>query len=147
MRARFPVTVHLLFFREGRVLLSRRANTGYMDGHYSVPAGHLDGEETVTRAAVREAKEEIGLDLAPGAVRFACVLHRREGDERIDFFVRVERWDGEPVNAEPGKCDDLRWFKLSALPNNLIPYIHQGIQNALTATTFAEFGWEAGGKA
>ena len=141
MRARFPVTVHLLFFREGKVLLARRANTGYMDGHYSVPAGHLDGEETVTRAAVREAREEIGLDLDPAAIRFACVLHRREDDERIDFFVRIEGWDGEPVNAEPEKCDDLRWFKLSTLPRNLIPYVRQGIQNALTEVHFTEFGW------
>lgn len=142
MRARFPVTVHLLFFREGKVLLARRANTGYMDGYYSVPAGHLDGGEPVTRAAVREAKEEIGLDLDPAALRFACVLHRREGDERIDFFLRVERWEGDPCNAEPDKCSELRWFKLSALPENIVPYVRQGIHQTLTALPFAEFGWE-----
>jgi 8-oxo-dGTP diphosphatase len=141
MRATFPVTVHLLFFREGRVLLLRRFQTGYMDGHYSVPAGHLDGGETVTQAAVREAREETGLDLAPGDIAFACVFHRFEDEERVDFFVTVRTWSGEPFNAEPHKCDDLRWFRIDDLPGNTIPYVRQGIGNALANVPFGEFGW------
>lgn len=144
MRATFPVTVHLLFLREGKILLSRRYQTGYMDGHYSVPAGHLDGGETLTQAAIREAREETGLDLAPETISFACVLHRREDEERVDFFVRVAGWSGEPVNAEPHKCDDLRWFSLSRLPENLIPYVRRGLHNALTGVAFDEFGWGNG---
>jgi ADP-ribose pyrophosphatase YjhB (NUDIX family) len=142
LRATFPVTVHLLFFRRGEILLARRFNTGYMDGHYSVPAGHLDGGESLTRAALREAKEEIGLDLSPDALEFACVFHRREGDERIDFFVKVREWSGEPVNAEPDKCDQLRWVRVNALPGNTIPYVRRGIENTLTGRVFEQFGWE-----
>jgi 8-oxo-dGTP diphosphatase len=142
MHATFPVTVHLLFLRAGQVLLARRYQTGYMDGHYSVPAGHLDGGETVTQAAIREAREETGLELSPVDISFACVLHRCEDEERVDFFVRVARWQGEPLNTEPHKCDDLRWFKLNHLPENLIPYVRQGLHNALTGDPFGEFGWE-----
>ena len=57
MRAKFPVTVHLLFFREDQVLLLRRFNTGYADGQYSVPAGHLDGGESVMDAAAAAHRE------------------------------------------------------------------------------------------
>lgn len=143
MRAKFPVTVHLLFFRENQVLLLRRFNTGFEDGNYSVPAGHLDGGETVRMAAVREAQEEIGVHIDVENVAFASVMQRRSDDERVDFFVRIKAWQGEPVNAEPDKCDDLCWYDLDALPENTIPYVKRAIQNYIQAVPFEEFGWGA----
>jgi 8-oxo-dGTP diphosphatase len=142
MHAKFPVTVHMFFLRRNQILLIRRFQTGYMDGHYSVPAGHLDGNEPVRRAAVREAKEEIGVQIDPGDIDFAGVFHRSEGDERVDFFVLVRRWSGEPFNAEPEKCDELRWTEVNDLPEDTIPYIRRAIENFQTGVLFEEFGWE-----
>jgi ADP-ribose pyrophosphatase YjhB (NUDIX family) len=141
VRARFPVTVHLLFFRENQILMLRRFNTGYRDGEYSVPAGHLDGNETVMAAAAREAKEEIGVEFEAGAVAFSSVMHRTEDDERVDFFLHIAKWQGEPVNAEPDKCDEVCWVEVNNLPLNTIPYVRQAIQNHLNRVRFDEFGW------
>jgi 8-oxo-dGTP diphosphatase len=141
MRRRFPVTVHLFFFRGDEILVSRRLNTGYRDGEYSVPAGHLDGGETVIAAALREAQEEVGLQLSPGEILFCGVMHRIEDDERIDFFVRVRSWSGEPFNNEPDKCDDLRWVSLDSLPSNTVPYVRQALSNFKHSQVFDEFGW------
>lgn len=139
MRARFPVTVHLLFFREGQILLLRRFNTGYADGQYSVPAGHLDGGETVMAAAVREAEEEVGVGIEPDDLTFSTVMHRMEEEERVDFFVEVRRWQGEPYNAEPDKCDDLCWVAVDQLPVNLVAYVRQALRNHLSGVPFGEF--------
>ena len=141
MRARFPVTVHLLFLRDAKILLLRRYNTGFRDGEYSVPAGHLDGGETVMAAAAREAAEEVGLLIEPDELSFSSVMHRNEGEERVDFFVYVHNWNGEPVNNEPNKCDDLHWEEITALPANMIPYVRQAIQNHIEGIRFDEFGW------
>ena len=93
MRARFPVTVHLLFFREDQILLLRRFNTGYRDGEYSVPAGHLDGNETVMAAArARRREKKSGFRLRRADIAFSSVMHRNEGDERVDFFMHVHKW-------------------------------------------------------
>jgi 8-oxo-dGTP diphosphatase len=141
VRSRFPVTVHLLFFRGSDILIARRLNTGYRDGEYSVPAGHLDGGETVIAAGIREALEEVGLQLRTSDLEFAGVMHRLEDDERVDFFLRVRSWNGEPANTEPEKCDDLRWVDVSALPENTVPYVRRAIRNHLGGVIFDEFGW------
>ena len=141
MRATFPVTVHLFFFRENQILLLRRFNTGFRDGEYSVPAGHLDGGETIMQAAIREAEEETGVQIAESDMTFATVMHRIEDDERVDFFVQVHQWQGEQFNAEPEKCDELRWVAIDQLPENTIPYVRQALQNHLNDVRFDEFGW------
>src|SRR5574337_756907 len=139
MRARFPATVHLFFFRGSQILLLRRFQTGYRDGEYSVPAGHLDGNESVMAAAAREAREETGVQIAADDLSFSSVMHRNEGDERIDFFLHVHKWRGEPINTEPDKCDELRWADLDSLPENTIPYVRRAIQNHLNGIPFDEF--------
>jgi len=155
MRAKFPVTVHLFFFHDNKILLLRRFNTGFEDGNYSVPAGHLDGNETVRMAAVREALEETGVRIDKHDIDFATIMHRKSDDtllpssgtdagtgERVDFFVRINDWQGEPFNAEPEKCDELRWYDLDALPESTIPYVRRAIRNSLDAIPFEEFGWK-----
>jgi ADP-ribose pyrophosphatase YjhB (NUDIX family) len=140
-RSRFAVAVHLLFFRQDRILLLRRFNTGWEDGNYSVPAGHVEAGESVIDAAIREAREEVGVHLARQDLRVAHVMHRKAEEERIDFFLVVKRWTGPITNQEPHKCDDLAWFPPSALPANVIPYVRQSLANHRAGLFFSEFGW------
>jgi len=145
-RFKQPCAVHVFLIRERRVLLLRRANTGYEDGRFSVIAGHLDGGEQVIAAAIREAREEAGITLAPSAVRVVGVMHRRSNDERVDFFVTASAWWGQITNAEPEKCSELTWYPLDALPTNVIPYVRHALdryQQSEGALWFDSYGWEA----
>jgi 8-oxo-dGTP diphosphatase len=139
--SRFPVAVHLFFMRDDSVLLLRRFNTGWEDGKYSVPAGHVEAGESVTAAAIREAGEEVGVDLQATDVQIVHVMHRHAEEERIDFFLHVRSWTGELTNQEPQRCDDLAWYPLSSLPANVIPYVRQGLANYQTGLLFSEFDW------
>lgn len=144
-RFTMPAAVHLFLRRGNELLLLRRFNTGYEDGSYSVPAGHLDGGEEVKAAAIREAKEECGIDIDPADLEVVGVMHRKSTDERIDFFLTARTWTGEIVNAEPEKCDELRWCDLDDLPANVIPYVRQAIHNYRSGKWFDSFGWDKRG--
>ena len=132
---------HLLLVKENQILLIRRFNTGYRDGFYSVVAGHLDGNESAKTAMAREAKEEAGIDIDENNLKFASVMHRKSDDERIDFFFFTDKWNCKIKNKEPHKCDDLKWFDLEKLPDNIVPYVKKGIENYKKQKGFDQFGW------
>ena len=134
--------VHLLLVRGDEILLLRRYNTGYEDGNYSVIAGHLEGGEEVTRAMMREAREEAGIDIDAGDLDVVHVMHRKSSDERIDFFLKATRWRGKPINLEPHRCDELRWGRIDDLPANTVPYVRRAIENVQRGVFFDSYGWD-----
>lgn len=142
--SRFPVAVHIFLLRGDEVLLVRRCNTGFEDGKLSVVAGHVEPGESVTRAALRETAEEVGVALSPDRLRVVGVMHRKSDDERVDFFLayRLEAADREPENREPEKCSELLWADQAQLPDDTIPYVRAGIENFRRGVWFQEFGWE-----
>ncbi len=133
--------VHLFMIKEGKILLLLRENTGYEDGKYSVVAGHLDGNESITAAMVREAWEEAGLIIHPDNLKFVHVMHRKSDQERLSFFFVPEIWEGEPINMEPDKCGELNWYPLQSLPENMIPYVKLALQHYLNNIFYSEFNW------
>lgn len=133
--------VYLIPMKGNNVLLSRRFNTGWMDGKYSLISGHLDGGETCMDAMIREAKEEGGITISKKDLIPLTVIHRMSDVEYIDFFFVVKKWKGEPKIMEENKCDDMSWFPVDGLPDNTLPYLKKIIGNMNNIPPFFAFGW------
>ena len=138
------ISVYLVLENEQKeVLLLLRQNTGFCDGQYGLPAGHMDGNEPMEEAMCREAKEETGLLLNPSNLRLVHTMHRHCGDhERIDLFFHCAKWEGEPDNTEPHKCAALTWFPIDHLPSNTIEYYRQMFHCIREEKTHSCYGWE-----
>lgn len=131
-KERFTIipAVYAILEKDGQILLMRRFNTGYQDGNYSLPAGHLDGKETLKQALIREIGEEIGVFVEKKDLDLAHVVNRNASDaERIDFFFFVKTWRGEPKIMEPDKCDEILWASAQELPDNMAPEVKHAINN------------------
>jgi 8-oxo-dGTP diphosphatase len=136
-----PTGVHVLLERgDGHVLLMRRAGTGFFDGLYSLPGGHVEEGESLAATAVREMREELGIELAEAGLVVLGVVHRHSDTNRIDFFLQATGWSGEPVIAEPDKCDGLVWCVRDTLPEAMVPYIRDALQ-AGGGPWIVESGW------
>lgn len=133
---------YLLLIRKGKILLSRRFRTGYEDGKYSVPAGHIENNETLTSGTCREIREEIGISLKPSDLKLIHVMHRKHFDIRMDFFFITDKKGLQPKNIEPHKSDDVAWFPVGKLPGNTIPYIRAAVENYRKNIFYSEFGWD-----
>lgn len=136
-------TVSIILIRDGKICLLRRAHTGYYDGAFEVPAGHIDGGEPIRKAAAREAKEEIGIDIKIDDLSVVHVMHRYGAkNERIEFFLIAHAWEGEPRNTEPETADAIGWFGLHQLPEQMVPKCRYALEKYLAGEYFSEYDWE-----
>ena len=123
-RKNFRAAVYMLIKQGDKYLVIRRHNTGYRDGQYTVPAGH-----------VGELAEEVGLRAIEADAELVHAMQRHEGEfDYIDFYFNIAAWQGKPCICEPDKMDDLRGMTLKELETVGIP----GVISALHAISIGE---------
>lgn len=132
-RYQTKVAVFLMLTRvkEGvkEILLQKRVNTGYMDNMYDMAcSGHLEKGESLAHATIREAKEEIGIDVKEEDLKMVALIHPYQ-DDYLNVFFETEKYEGTPEIKEPNKCDDLKWFNINDLPENTIVRIRNVLEN------------------
>lgn len=115
-RHKVKVAVMVILERENEILLTRRVNTGWEDGKYTVPSGHLEHEETPLVTAIRETKEEVGVELDSNNL---TLVHVDFFDNYLHLYFKASEWKGEPKIMEPDKCDELIWADYENLPSNI----------------------------
>lgn len=136
-RFQLKVAVYMIIMKGDNILMGRRFNTGWQDSNYGLPAGHLEFEESVINAVLREVKEETDINIESENVKFAHVMHRK--NKYIDLFFLTQNWSGEPRIMEKDKCDDIQWFSLEDLPENIIPSVKFAIDNYQKGIMFSEY--------
>jgi 8-oxo-dGTP diphosphatase len=114
------LAVSAAIFRGDRVLIVRRARPP-AHGLYTLPGGGVELGETLEQAAIREVREETGLDIEPIALAGHRQVIARDADGRIErHFVILPfaaRWiAGEVVlNEELAEAHWLKPSKISGL--------------------------------
>ena len=136
----------LILEKEGKILLQRRFNTGFADGLYTCPSGKVEDDESFSQALIRETLEEVGIKMLPEDVKSVHILHRLKRKEKqiwIDHFFLCQKWLGRIEIKEPNKCDDLKWFDINNLPENIIPFVKFAIEQVfINKSHYSEYGWE-----
>ena len=102
---------------EKEILLALRKNTGHRDGEYELPGGHSEEGEDLMQAMIREAKEELNINLDFKDLKIEHILHHYKGN-RLKFIISAKKYDGDLQIGEPDKCGKIEWFSLDKLPNN-----------------------------
>ncbi len=83
------------------------------------------------------------MDIDPEDLRFLHASYRVNTDKAgdyVDFFFATNKWNGDIVNADPEKCDELIWVSLDQLPDNTVPAIKEAVAFILHNTPFSENG-------
>lgn len=112
----------MIFNERGELLMTKRGQACKNErGCWEVPGGSIEFGETMAEAAVREAKEEIGVDVIVEHQLLAIdhlIPNEHQHWVTTPFLVRVKRGQ-TPTIQEPEKCDGLGWFAVDDLPSPL----------------------------
>jgi 8-oxo-dGTP pyrophosphatase MutT (NUDIX family) len=135
------VVVHVLVLRGSELFLLRRANTGFMDGYYALPGGHQEAGESVSAAAIRECREEIGI--TPRDLQPVCVMPYRSGRHQgLNFLFETSDYDGEPVINEPELFDAGCWVNAAQLPQPVAVWLPDALALRERKEWYREFEWD-----
>ena len=113
------VGVGVIIERNGQVLLIKRTNV-HGAGTWSTPGGHLEYGESPEECAIREVKEETGVNI--GDVKFRAVTNDLfEGSEKhyITIWMEGRHLSGKPFVNAANEASDVDWFAWDALPKPL----------------------------
>jgi 8-oxo-dGTP diphosphatase len=106
--------VSAIVFRERAVLLVERAS-GALAGRWSPPGGHIEAGERARDAAVREVREETGVDAAIGGLVDLHEVILRDGEGQLAAHYLLAVFWGRWLAGEPTAGSDAAAARFVAL--------------------------------
>jgi 8-oxo-dGTP diphosphatase len=126
MPARVPCAGAVVRDDAGRLLLVQRGREPGR-GRWSLPGGRVEPGETAAEAAVREVREETGLDVAAGELVGRV---ERPGPGGVTYVIDDIACTVQGGRLRPGDdADDARWVEAADLA--ILP-LSEGLLDALT---------------
>lgn len=118
MKTVFGVGVTLI--KNKKVLLGYHTARKYEQPSWAMPGGHVDSDENIYKAAIREVFEETGIKLSE-VIPIGFFDDYFEDYRVLSFQVFAEIKEQEPKILEPNKIEKWEWFELDNIPENLSP--------------------------
>lgn len=130
-----------------QVLLQQRGQTEMLANKWDCISGHVEAQETVRQAMVREVYEELGVYIQADDLAFVGLTHLRLDDETTyyNIYLTTDRFVGTPQIMETDKHDDLKWVNLTDLPtmaNEIVQNRYEAIQHLGQPPFYSEEGFK-----
>ena len=108
-------TVDILIVKDESLVLIKRKNTPV---GWAIPGGYVDEGESVEHAAIREAKEETGLDVELDRLFYVYSDPARDPRQHTMTTVFVAHAKGDPAGADDAEI--ARYFQFDKLPEPIV---------------------------
>ena len=137
-----------LFNQEQKVLVAERLN---YPGNWQMPQGGIDQGESAEQAALRELKEEVGVNKVqilaktkgwlfynyPDHIKKSFFNRKYRGQKQIWFAMRLQSEDSE-INLQNQKPEfmDWKWVYLNEVAELIVPFKKKVYQSVVEQFQF-----------
>lgn len=134
--------VYILLFDESDKQVLMVKNKGSQGSYYTLPGGRVEKGETLQEAAIRETKEETGIDIEIEGIIFVNEAFIENVKQHTIFITfKGKRIGGDLVLSRPDEIEEIVWMdvgsaeKLIHIPAKLeglfsqqilVPYFNRG---------------------
>jgi 8-oxo-dGTP pyrophosphatase MutT (NUDIX family) len=101
------------------MLQKRSANISRFPGWYHISAsGHINKDETPVEAAIRETKEELGIDINPEKLFYiySCRLLPNDPNNIVNVYL-YELNNNQKIKLEDGEVESVEWINIKDFKN------------------------------
>jgi 8-oxo-dGTP diphosphatase len=141
----FFVCPNLILMKNSKVLLLKRMDWAPLwPSCWHCVTGKMEQGETPKQTIIREAFEEVGLNIDPElAITVSVTAKSFKNPEMvyrdISLFFIVKDFKEEPINKEPRLHEKMDWFDIHALPSPIIPVVEYGIKQYSNGKLYGDF--------
>src|SRR3990172_7682886 len=107
------IAVNVAVIHEGKILLTKREDFEV----WCLPSGGVEDGESLAEAAIRETKEETGLDVE--LTRLVGVYSRLGGLPDVHAVLYTARPIGGELKTQPGETIEVAYFSFDHLPEEI----------------------------
>ena len=131
-REEFLSAIYMIIRNEKKeILFQRRCGSKLWPNFLGLPAGHVDSGEDVYQALVREAKEELSIDITTNDIEDTFVVNRINKNLKpyYDVYFVIKNYEGTIKINEPNKCQKLKWVLDDNIPDDVIEFEKVALDN------------------
>ena len=111
------VGLAVIVVKDSKILMGKRIGA-HGEGTWSFPGGHIEWNESFEDCAIRETREEAGIEITN--LRFAYTTNdcmHSDDKHYVTIFMLADHASGEPRICEPDKCEGWEWHDWDEMPS------------------------------
>jgi 8-oxo-dGTP pyrophosphatase MutT (NUDIX family) len=123
------LAVNVAVTHDGKILLTQREDFGT----WILPSGGVEDGESIAQAAIRETREETGLDIE--LTRLVGVYSRLSNMSPGYMILFAAKPVGGEIKCQPGETIAVEWFAFDQIPGPLSAGHKRRIEDAISGVT------------